>query len=294
MAPQVAGRVAQVMVNDNQQVVPGQVLALIDPADSRTRVAQALADGAQAGATIATGKAQIEVSRDTWRQALADLATAEAQADLAARDLARYRTLQANDPRAVAPQQIDQALATARQSAAHVAALQQAAAARARAIGISRSEVAADRAKAGSAQAQLAAARLNLGYTRLIAPVAGHIAQETMQVGDYLQPGTQVLAIVPLDMWITANFKETQLARMRVGQAVAVVIDACPGMQFAAHVDSIQRGAGQAFALLPAQNATGNYVKVVQRVPVKIVFDHLPEHCLIGPGMSVEPTVTVR
>jgi membrane fusion protein (multidrug efflux system) len=102
------------------------------------------------------------------------------------------------------------------------------------------------------------------------------------------------MAIVPLDLWITANFKETQLALMRVGQKVVVKIDACPKEKIRAHIDSLERGAGQAFALLPAENATGNYVKVVQRVPVKIVFDEAPKSCLIGPGMSVEPTVKVR
>jgi membrane fusion protein (multidrug efflux system) len=294
LAPQVSGRIAQVLVNDNQQVAPGQLLAVIDPADSQTHVAQAQADTSQAQAAVKTAKVQIAVNRASWKQAVADVATAAAQADLAMRDLARYRMLQQIDRAAVAGQQIDQAVASAQQTAAQHTALQQAAGARAAQITASQTQVAVARAKVQAAQAALQAASLNFGYTRIVASIAGHIAQDSLAIGDYVQPGTQVLAIVPLDLWITANFKETQLALMHAGQRVSVAIDACPGVAFAAHVDSIQRGAGQAFAILPAENATGNYVKVVQRVPVKIVFDQAPNNCLIGPGMSVEPTVRVR
>jgi membrane fusion protein (multidrug efflux system) len=116
-----------------------------------------------------------------------------------------------------------------------------------------------------------------------------------VNVGSYVAPGQQLMAIVPDDVWVTANFKETQLQHMRRGQTVKIVVDAYPGIYFPGHVDSIQRGAGQAFAVLPPQNATGNYVKVVQRVPVRITFDHRPvAQYVIGPGMSVVPTVTVR
>ena len=120
------------------------------------------------------------------------------------------------------------------------------------------------------------------------------MAQKTVAVGAYVEPGTQLLAIVPLEIWVTANFKETQLALMRPGQAVTVKVDACPGGRVHGHVDSIQRGAGQAFGLLPPENATGNYVKVVQRVPVKIVLDNPPSECPLGPGLSVSPVVRVR
>ena len=112
--------------------------------------------------------------------------------------------------------------------------------------------------------------------------------------GNYVQPGTQLMAIVPLAVWITANYKETQLDLMRVNQKAFIKVDACPHAKVEGHVDSIQRGAGQAFAILPPENATGNYVKVVQRVPVKIVIDQAPKDCTIGPGMSVQPKVKVR
>jgi membrane fusion protein (multidrug efflux system) len=120
------------------------------------------------------------------------------------------------------------------------------------------------------------------------------VTQKTVAVGNYVQPGVQMMAIVPLEEWVTANFKETQLAYMRPGQPVTIKVDACPSKSFRAHVDSIQRGAGQAFQVLPPENATGNFVKVVQRVPVKIVFDQTPADCPLGPGMSVTPTVRVR
>jgi membrane fusion protein (multidrug efflux system) len=125
--------------------------------------------------------------------------------------------------------------------------------------------------------------------------VAGHVTKRTAAVGTYLQPGQEVMAVVPLEIWVTANFKETQLRLMRPGQKVTFKVDAYKDLAFTGHVDSVQRGAGQAFALLPAQNATGNYVKVVQRVPVKIVIDgpngvRFP----LGPGMSVKPRVQVR
>jgi membrane fusion protein (multidrug efflux system) len=145
-----------------------------------------------------------------------------------------------------------------------------------------------------AAAAQLNEASINAGYAQIIAPVRGHVAQKTVAVGNYVQPGTQLLAIVPLDIWVTANFKETQLALMRVGQRVDIHVDACPKDHIRGHVDSIQRGAGQAFGILPPENATGNYVKVVQRVPVKILFDDHPADCPLGPGMSVEPRVRVR
>ena len=132
-------------------------------------------------------------------------------------------------------------------------------------------------------------------YLRITAPVNGQVVNRQVDVGSYVSPGQQLLAIVPDEMWVTANFKETQLKHMRIGQPAEIKIDAYPAVKFHGHVDSIQHGAGQAFALLPPQNATGNYVKVVQRVPVRILFDGSEwRKYAIGPGMSVVPTVKVR
>jgi membrane fusion protein (multidrug efflux system) len=161
-------------------------------------------------------------------------------------------------------------------------------------IAASRAAEASGEDQVKAAQAQLNAADINEGYSQIVSPTGGYVAQKTVAAGNYVEAGTQLLAIVPFKLWVTANYKETQLALMRAGQSATVHVDACPKAKFTGHVDSIQRGAGQAFAILPAENATGNFVKVVQRVPVKIVIDHAPPDCLLGPGMSVEPSVRVR
>jgi membrane fusion protein (multidrug efflux system) len=150
------------------------------------------------------------------------------------------------------------------------------------------------KASIGESHASLSEAQLQLSYTKLVAPVSGRVTERAVNTGDYLQIGQQVLAIVPGDVWITANFKETQLRHMRPGQPAEVRVDAYPKKVLHGHVDSIQAGSGARFSLLPPENATGNYVKVVQRVPVKIILDDPvdPAHVL-GPGMSVEPTVVV-
>jgi membrane fusion protein (multidrug efflux system) len=294
LAPQVAGRVTQVLVNDNQEVAPGQSLVTIDSSDLETRVAQAKAQEAQARAQVDNARAQIAVNQAGYQQSLAEVTAAAAQADNARRDLERYTNLQRTNAAAVAQQQLDQATAQARQTAAQERSAARAAKARAEQITASRAQVASGEDQVRAAAAQLNEASINAGYAQIIAPVRGHVAQKTVAVGNYVQPGTQLLAIVPLDIWVTANFKETQLALMRVGQRVDIHVDACPKDHIRGHVDSIQRGAGQAFGILPPENATGNYVKVVQRVPVKILFDDHPADCPLGPGMSVEPRVRVR
>ncbi len=294
LAPQIAGRVTRVLVNDNQLVGPNQPLVTIDSADVSTRVAQAQAQKAQAQSQVDNARVQIAANQASYQQALADARAASAQADNAMRDLKRYRTLQALNPAAVSQQQLDQAETQARQTAAQRDSADRAAKARADQITASRTQLVSGEDQVRAAQAVLDEANINLGYARIVAPVFGHVAQKTVAVGDYVQPGVQLMAIVPLNVWITANFKETQLALMRPGQKATIKVDACPKLKFDAHVDSIQRGAGQAFSILPAENATGNYVKVVQRVPVKLVLDHPPKDCPLGPGMSVEPKVRVR
>ena len=294
VAPQIAGEVTQVLVNDNQSVKAGQPLVYIDSADQQTKVAQAQAQKAQAQAQADNAAAQVAVNQASYQQARADVASADAQADNAAADLARYRALQRINAQAVSQQQLDQATAQARQTAAQRAAAVKAADAKAEQVRASQTQVKSGEDQVHAADAQLNSANINFGYSRLYAPVDGHVAQKTVAAGAYVQPGTQLLAIVPNAIWITANFKETQLAHIRVGQYVKVKVDACAGEKVEAHVDSIQRGAGQAFGILPPENATGNYVKVVQRVPVKLVFDTIPKDCPLGPGMSVEPSVKVR
>ncbi|HEY3887896.1 MAG TPA: HlyD family secretion protein, partial [Caulobacteraceae bacterium] len=295
VAPQVSGQVVKIFVTDNSLVDPGAPLAQIDPADPKVRVEQAMAQEAQARAQLAQAQAQIKVSQATYEQATASVLGAGAQAVSAARDLDRYDTLKRTLPAAVAQQQIDQARAAAENTAAqHLAAAKQAKGAAAQ-IDAARTQVAAAQAQIANAVAQREDANVTLGRTLLSAPIAGHVTQSTLALGTYLQPGQQVMAIVPIDVWVTANFKETQLAHMRVGQRVDIRIDAFPSVKFRGHVDSIQRGAGQAFGILPPENATGNFVKVVQRVPVKIIIDSPdPRNYPLGPGMSVSPRVEVR
>jgi membrane fusion protein (multidrug efflux system) len=243
-------------------------------------LAQAQAQGLQA-------ETQYGQALANHNAALASERGLEAQAANAASDLARYRNLQKTNPQAVAQQQVDQAVATDRNARAQVAnARAQVAAAAA--------QVAGAEAAIKTAQAQIATAQINLGYTKIYAPEAGHVTQRSVALGNYVTPGQDLMTIVPLHLWVTANFKETQLEFMRPGQSVTVVADACGDGDVRGHVDSIQRGAGQAFGILPPENATGNYVKVVQRVPVKILLDSVPKDCVLGPGMSVEPTVKVR
>jgi membrane fusion protein, multidrug efflux system len=247
-------------------VSKGQPLVEIDPADVQARLAQAQAQQAQAESQL--------------NQDVAADAGLRAQAERAGRDADRYRTLTQTAPQAVSQQNVDQAVTTAQNTAAQVAA--------------SQAKIASDQAQIQVDKALVQGAQLNVGYTHIVSPIDGHVAQRSVADGNYVTPGQELMALVPLEIWVTANFKETQLDLMRVGQPVTVRVDACPGARIEGQVDSLQRGAGQAFGILPPENATGNFVKVVQRVPVKIVLNNIPKDCTLGPGMSVEPTVTVR
>jgi membrane fusion protein, multidrug efflux system len=294
LAPQIAGRVVRVDVNDNQVVQPNQLLVEIDAGNAQTQLQQVLAQESQAEAQLQQARTQIQVAQDTYEQSLANVAAVAAQAQNAQTELNRYRELQRANPQAVAQQQVDQADAQARNTAAQRDAAQRQSQAQAAQRTAAAAQAKAAEAALNALRAQEAQARLTVGYERVYAPVAGHVAQRSVAAGNYVTVGQQMLAIVPLQMWVTANFKETQLAYMRPGQPVSIHVDACPNSDVRGHVDSIQRGAGQAFEILPPENATGNFVKVVQRVPVKIDLDTVPRDCPLGPGMSVVPTVRVR
>ncbi|MCE0482697.1 MAG: HlyD family secretion protein [Methylacidiphilales bacterium] len=160
---------------------------------------------------------------------------------------------------------------------------------------ISKQDLDTTKAATDVAEAQLEQAQLNLEYTRITAPVAGRITRKNVEPGDYVETGETLFSIVPHEIWVIANFKETQITHMLPGQPVLIRIDAFPGRVFKGHVDSLQSGTGARFSLLPAENATGNYVKVVQRLPVKIVFDEpLEVQAMFAPGLSVVPEVQVR
>jgi membrane fusion protein (multidrug efflux system) len=294
VSPQIAGQVTRVLVEDNELVRAGQPLVEIDPAKFHLALQQALASQQQAQTALGQAIAGVAVARAGLAQANADVASARAAAIRARQDLRRYESLRRVSPRAVARNTIDEAVATNTAAAARLrAARQRVLSARAQ-IQSSQAAVAGARARIATADAGVAQARLDLGYTAVTASVDGHVANRTVAVGNYVTPGQQMMAIVPLHLWVRANFKEDMIAALKPGQSVRIHIDACPQADARGHVISIQRGSGEAFALLPPENATGNYIKVVQRVPVRIALDSVPAGCVLGPGMSVEPTVKVR
>lgn len=298
VAPTVGGTLVRVPDFDNRHVAAGTVLAVIKRSGPEAQFAEARASAAQAEAQIETARAQVVGAEAQRAQAIAQSRSPLAAADKAAKDLARYEALQKLDPTAVAPLQIDAARTQARQTAAEAQAARSQIDSAEAAIRVAARQVAAAQSARAARRAVVAQAGVTLGDLVLSAPVAGQVVNRSVDVGSYVAPGTSLMAIVPDHIWVTANFKETQLQRMRRGQRVAIRVDAFPDVKFTGRVDSVQRGAGQAFTLLPAQNATGNYVKVVQRVPVRIEFDTTngpdPRRYPIGPGMSVVPTVTVR
>ncbi len=298
LAPQVAGTLVQVADIDNRHVEAGRLLAVIKASGRDAQVAEAQANESQARAQYAQSQAQVTAAEAQRQQAIAQARVPLAAAIKAQQDLTRYEALLRLDPSAVAGQQLDQARATARQTAADAAQAREQIDTATAQISVARKQVGAAKSVIDARRAQVDQANVTIGDLRLTAPVAGQVVNRSVNIGSYVAPGTQLMAIVPDTMWVTANFKETQLTLMKIGQPVDIHVDAYPGVDFKGHVDSIQRGAGQAFALLPPQNATGNYVKVVQRVPVRIVFDAKngpdPKRYPIGPGMSVVPTVKVR
>jgi membrane fusion protein (multidrug efflux system) len=300
IAAEVQGKLTHVAAIDNRHVEAGTLLATIEPYSTAASLDQAKAQAAQAEAGIQQAEAQVISAQAQQRQAAAQARDPEAQATKAAADLQRYLKLRQLDPLAVAATQIDQASEQAKSSAAQAAAARRAVDNAAAQVAVAEKQVKASRAQKEGAEAQIRSAQVTYGHLDIRAPVSGQVVNRSVNLGSYVSAGSQLMAIVPDAIWVTANFKETQLTHMRIGQHVDISVDAFPDVPFEGHVDSIQRGAGQAFALLPPQNATGNYVKVVQRVPVRILFDtpHRdspdPHKYPIGPGMSVVPTVKVR
>jgi membrane fusion protein (multidrug efflux system) len=300
IAAEVQGKLTQVADIDNRHVKAGTLLATIEPYASAASLDQAKAQAIQADAGIQQAEAQVVSAEAQQRQAEAQARDPEAQAAKAAADLQRYLALERLDAAAVSGSQIDQAREQAKSSAAQAAAARRAVDNAAAQVAVARKQVRANQAQKQAAEAQIRSAQVTVGHLDIRASVSGQVVNRNVNLGSYVSPGTQLMAIVPDQMWVTANFKETQLTHMAIGQHVDISVDAFPDLTFDGHVDSIQRGAGQAFALLPPQNATGNYVKVVQRVPVRILFDRPrrnspdPHDYAIGPGMSVVPTVKVR
>jgi membrane fusion protein, multidrug efflux system len=294
ISPRVAAQVRSVWIDDNALVRQGQVLVQLDDRDFQAAVRQAKATEASMRATLAQAQSMQAVAQAGVEENQAELAVAQVNFENADRDFKRYLAL---DERARSQQQLDNATAAERSNQAQV--LQgNAKVAQARAqVASANSQIVAAQANVDRAAADLQTAELNLSYCTITSPQDGYITRKNVEPGSYVQVGQVLFSTVPNDVWVTANFKETQLDLMRPGQPVEVRLDAFPDKTFHGKVDSIEAGTGARFSLLPPENATGNYVKVVQRIPVKIVFNagetDDPEHVL-GVGMSVDPQVKVR
>jgi membrane fusion protein (multidrug efflux system) len=354
IASKIYGRISKVLVNDNEPVKAGQVLAQIDPADYQAAVDQskaalalaesearsagvdvprttesAASDTSSANAQLAGAKADLMRAQSAYQQAQtsdlayaqANVAKSKANAELAKADLERYTPLMQKGE--ISKQQYDAAKANADASGSSLAADEQKLDQARRSVDISRAEMEAAQArvqqaeagvanahadmkrvaissadaqaklaKVDQARAALAAAQLNLSYCNIVAPVVGVATHKQVEVGQIVQQGQGLMVVVPLqDVWVTANFKETQLRNMKAGQKAYVKVDTY-GKTFAGHLDSISGATGAVISLLPPENATGNYVKIVQRIPVKIILDPIPQNvAVLRPGMNVDVTV---
>ncbi|MBN8930149.1 MAG: HlyD family secretion protein [Rhodospirillales bacterium] len=272
IAPHVAGFVQQVLVTDHQLVQAGQPLIRLDPKDYQAALqhAQAVLDGAKARLEGLDARRALQQALITG--AAADLAARQAQAVFATQDADRYRMLASTY--AGTRQDEQKALAGDRSAKAGVLAAQAALEGANRQLAVIDSDVVAARAEIAQATADLRTAELNLGYTELRAPIAGYVGNRSAQVGAYVGSGTTLLAVVPArGLWVDANFKEDQLARMRPGDPATVVADVLPGRVFHGRVESLAPVTGAVFSIIPPQNATGNFTKIVQRVPVRIALD---------------------
>jgi membrane fusion protein, multidrug efflux system len=293
VAPKVSGYIADVLVSDNERVKAGQLLARIDDRDFKTALAQAKADVAASEAAVRNLDAQIELQQPLIQQQAAEVDAAEANLKFAREERSRYDELMKSGSGTVQrAQQTDAALR------AQTAQLQQgkaglvAASKKVEVLTTDRAKAVAqlDRARAVEQQAAL-----NLSYTEITAPVPGTVGARALRVGQFVQAGTQLMAVVPLDaVYVVANFKETQLTHVRDGQPVELHIDSFHSTTLKGHVDSLSPASGLEFALLPPDNATGNFTKIVQRVPVKIVLDDQSLNGLLRPGMSAVPTVDTK
>jgi membrane fusion protein (multidrug efflux system) len=306
----------QVNLNETKAALEAAA-ARLEAARTQVDLVRAHTDAAltEAQAAVEQAKAAVQSSKDQLASSQADVVAAEADATRRQADLKRYRSL---DQRAVSQQQLDLAQAAADSAQANLAAARKRASAAESAVVEAQAkqayaegllaaaktgpqQVAAAAAQAKNAQAAVDQAKaavdqaeLNLSYTTIRAPVAGRVTRRTARPGQYLQVGQTVMALVQPNVWVTANFKENQITHMNPGQNVDIRVDAYPGQVFHGKVDSIQAGSGARFSMLPPENATGNYIKVVQRVPVKIVLDaEASRRCLLAPGMSVVPRVYV-
>lgn len=293
ISPKVSGYIAQVLVGDNETVKAGQLLAKIDDRDFRAALDQAGADVAASDAAVRNLDAQLALQQPIIEQGTADVAAATANLKFAQEEQVRYDGLMKTGSGTVQrAQQTDAALRAAAAQLQHAKSGLLAAERKVDVLSTERARAVAQRDRARAVEQQAA---LNLSYTGIVAPVDGTVGARSLRVGQFVQAGTQLMAVVPLDaVYIVANFKETQLTHVRGGQPVELTIDSFRGTRLRGHVDSLSPASGLEFALLPPDNATGNFTKIVQRMPVKIVLDDRSLTGLLRPGMSAEPTINTR
>lgn len=311
ISPRVTGTVREVRVEDNQVVQAGEVIAQLDPRDYEVALQRALSGRQQAQAQVVQAEAKIAQTRAQWAAAQAQIGQAQAQVVQASAQLEKARSdydrtagLYSKDLKAVSKADVDavtEAFESARSGVesarANLTAVQAQSAAGEANVQAAQADAEVARANVGTSEAEVKNAELQLSYCQVIAPVRGKISKKTVEPGQRVQPGQALMAVVPENVWVLANLKETELERVQIGQRVEIKIDALPHETFIGSVDSIQEGSGATFSLLPPDNATGNFTKIVQRVPVKIVFD--PESIRdfrdkIVPGLSAEPTIDLE
>jgi membrane fusion protein (multidrug efflux system) len=298
LSPKISGYVRAMNIDDNQEVKAGDVLLEIDDADYVTRRdhAKAALSAAQAAAHAARSSAETTniSAPSNLAAAQAQVGAAEANWNKSVHDLKRMKSL-SNEARS--QQELDQAIANEKSMRSNLAdAEARLRSARTAPKAIAQAKASSEQlaAEVKSAEADLAQAEIDLANTKISAPIDGRITKRSVERGNYVQAGQALGSLVGNDLWVVANFKETQLRHMRAGQPATIKVDAYPDVTLHGKIDSVQAGTGAFFSAFPPENATGNFVKVVQRVPVKIVFEHAPDPTLVlGPGMSVTPTVDV-
>jgi membrane fusion protein (multidrug efflux system) len=294
ISPHVAGFVAQILVADNQNVHAGQKLIRLDSRDFTAALKHAEAVAEQREAALAGLRAKYLVQQSTIREAQSDLAAKTAGAVFAGRDDLRYRTLALTS--AGTGQAAERALAVDQEARSAAKSAEAGVAAATQQLTVLEAAVAQARAAVAQAEADLETARLNLGYTQINSPIDGYIGNRAAQTGAYVAAGAYLLSVIPAhDLWVDANFKEDQLARMAPGQPATVVADALPGRVFHGRILSLAPGTGAIFSVIPPENATGNFTKIVQRVPVRIALE--PGNAALGrlrPGLSTTVSVDTR
>lgn len=292
IAPRVSGPVVNLLVDDNDEVEAGQLLVEIDPADYEVRLSQTEAKLEEAKARLNVTEKQIDEGGSNVQQSFEDINSTKSKLDFAEKDHKRYTEMYKDG--IVSKQDYDNSSTHYTVARANHKSAEEKSKAMKSALESNKAKAQAVQAEIKRLEAEVEQARLDLSYTKIYAPQAGMVSARSVEQGNYLQIGQPLMQIVPKKVWVIANFKENQLTNMRKGQSVSIKIDTYPNKRFKGHIDSIQRATGAKSSLFPPENAVGSYVKIVQRVPVKIVFDEDIKDYNIVPGMSVVPKVKIK